>query len=230
MNHSMNCLDVRRLAQADPHHFPPPAVAHLAACTACQDFVARMRQMDEAVAEKLNGVAVPDGLAERILLGTSERHAAPWQQWALAASVVLGLATALALPWLRADASLARAALAHVEEEPGTLTARQQVARPAVASALATVGAQLRGDIGQVTYLGSCPLPGGEGKHLVVTSPYGRYSLILMRAQSKSRKKAEDGMHAAVAKPARHGTYAIVAGTTPDLSKIEKLVDRNIIW
>lgn len=144
--------------------------------------------------------------------------------------MVLGLALALALPLLRADAGLARAALAHVEEEPNTLTARQQVARSAVVTALATVGAQLRGNIGQVTYLGSCPLPGGEGKHLVVTSPYGRYSLILMPTRSKSRNKAEEGVHAAIAKPTARGTYAIVGSATPNLLKIEKLLDQNVIW
>lgn len=226
----MNCLEFRRLAQADPHHFPPVAQTHLETCAACQEFVARMRQVNDAVAGTLNQVAVPDGLAERILLRTSKRPAAPWQQWALAASVVLGLALALALPLLRADAGLARAALAHVEEEPNTLTARQQVARPAIVTALATIGAQLRGNIGQVTYLGSCPLPGGEGKHLVVTSPYGRYSLILMPTRSKSRNKAEEGVHAAIAKPAARGTYAIVGSATPNLLEIEKLLDQNVIW
>jgi len=226
----MNCLEFRRLAQADPHHFPPVAQAHLGTCTACQEFAARMRQVNDAVAETLNQVAVPDGLAERILLRTSKRQTAPWQQWALAASVVLGLTLTLALPLLRADAGLARAALAHVEEEPDTLTARQQIAQPAVATALATVGAQLRGDIGKVTYLGSCPLPGGEGKHLVVSSPYGRYSLILMPAHIKRRNQTEAGMHAAIAKPATRGTYAIVASATPDLLKIEKLLEQNVIW
>ena len=225
-----NCLGFRRLAQADPHHLPPEAQAHAASCAACQEVAVRLRKLDEDLIRTINEVPVPDGLAERILLHTEERSRAPWRQWALAASVVLGLGITLALPWLRADAGLARAALAHVEEEPDTLTARQQVEQAAVSGALAFVGAKLRGDIGQVTYLGSCPLPGGQGRHLVVTSPHGRYSLILMPKQSNSRLKAQDGMHAAVAKPARHGTYAIVASATPDLAKIEKLIEQNIIW
>ena len=227
---NINCLEFRRITQADPHHLPLPAQAHVQSCAACHNYLARMRQVDEVLAETINKVAIPDGLSERILLRTTKHQTMHWQQWALAASVVMGLALALVLPRLQADAGLARAALAHVEEEPDKLMAQQQVARQSVDTALASIGAKLRGDIGQVTYLGSCPLPGGEGKHLVVTSPFGRYSLILMPTQSKSRKQAEAGIHAAIAKPASHGTYAIVASATPDLLKIEKLLDQNISW
>lgn len=227
---NMNCLEFRRIAQAGPHHLPPLAQAHMESCAACESFLVRMRKVDEVIAGTTNKVAIPEGLAERILLRTSKQQALPWQQWALAASVVMGLALALILPLLQADAGLARAALAHVEEEPDKLIAQQQVAQLSVDTALASIGAKLHGNIGQVTYLGSCPLPGGEGKHLVVTSPYGRYTLILMQAQSKNRKKAEAGMHAAIAKPASHGTYAIVASATPDIMKIEKLLEQNVSW
>ena len=227
---NMNCLEFRRLAQADPHHLPQLAHVHAQGCTACQNFLVHMRQLDTALVETINKVRIPDGLAERILLRTTKHQRMHWQQWALAASVVMGLALALVLPRLQADAGLARAALAHVEEEPDKLIAQQQVASVTVDTALASIGGKLHGDIGQVTYLGNCPLPGGEGKHLVVSSPYGRYSLILMSAPSNSRKKVEVGMHAAIAKPASHGTYAIVASATPDLLKIEKLLEKNISW
>lgn len=224
----MNCLEFRRLAQAAPHHLTSLAQTHVETCVACQDFIARMRQVDDAVLKTLSDVAVPDGLAERILLHSAPQQTRPWAQWAFAASVLLGLV--IALSTYRTDVSFARAALAHVDEEAYTLSAQQQVAAPAIEEALASVGARLHGDIGQVTYLGSCPLPGGEGKHLVVSSPYGRFSLILMPAQIRQRKSAQGAKHAAIAKPAAHGTYAIVGHPSPDLLKIEKLLDQNVIW
>ncbi len=230
MSNMINCLAFRRMAQADPHHISHEAQAHEALCASCHQFLVHMRQVDEALAETLDKLPVPEGLNERILMATSKQQHTPWQTWALAASVVLGLALSITLPLLRTDAGLARAALAHVEEELDHLTAHQQVTQPSVASALELIGAKLNGNIGEVTYLGSCPLPGGEGKHLVITSPYGRYSLILMPAQIQRRSTAEDGMHAAIAKPARKGTYAIVASATPDLIKIEKMLDQNIRW
>jgi hypothetical protein len=241
----MNCLETRRLAQADPHRLPAPALAHAESCVACAEFVARLRRVDDALAETVARVPVPDGLAERILLrNPGERRPAwpvwlhparwarqaPWLHGALAAGLVLGVAALLALPSLRSDAGLARAALAHVEEEPDTLRAAQVVTGADLAAALDSVGARLRGDIGRVTYLGSCPLPGGEGKHLVVSSPLGRYSLVLMPARAKGRATAEQGMHAAVAKPAARGSYAIVAAATPDLTRIEQMLDRGVIW
>jgi len=226
----MNCLDFRRLQQADPHHLPSEAKMHLDTCAACQTFATRMGQVDAALRETLDSVPIPDGLSDRILLREEFAVNRKWRRWSIAAGLILALSAALALPMLRGDASLARAALAHVEEEPDTLRARQQVATQSIADALATVGARLTGNIGEVTYLGSCALPGGEGKHLVVNSPYGRYSLILMPRQAKTRKTAEQGMHAAIAKPAARGTYAIVAGATPDISNIEKLLDQNVTW
>lgn len=226
----MNCLDFRRLQQAGPHHLPPEAKRHLDACAACQAFAARMGQVDTALRETLDSVPIPDGLSDRILLREKFAVNRGWRHWSIAAGVVLALSTAVTAPLLRGDASLARAALAHVEEEPDTLRARQQVSTQSLADALATIGARLTGNIGQVTYLGACTLPGGEGRHLVINSPYGRYSLILMPRQAKSRKTAEQGMHAAIAKPAARGTYAIVAGATPDISNIEKLLDQNVTW
>ena len=226
----MNCLDFRRLQQADPHHLPFDAKLHLETCAACQTFAARMGQVDTALRETIESVPVPDGLSDRILLREQLTEKNGWLRWSIAAGVMLALTATLTVPLLREDASLARAALAHVEEEPDTLRARQQVSTQSVSDALATIGARLTGDIGEVTYLGSCTLPGGEGRHLVVNSPHGRYSLILMPRQAKARKTAEQGMHAAIAKPAARGTYAIVAGATPDINNIEKLLDQNVTW
>ena len=227
----MNCLDFRRLQQADPHHLPPAAKQHEDECGACQTFAARMLQVDAALRETLDNTPIPDGLNDRILLRDQPAKKGGWRRWPIAAGVVLALTTVLTVPsLLRGDTALARAALAHVEEEPDTLRARQQVAPQAISDALATIGARLTGNIGEVTYLGSCALPGGEGKHLVVNSPHGRFSLILMLRQAKTRNSVEQGMHTAIAKPAAHGTYAIVASATPDIIQIEKLLDQNVVW
>ncbi len=64
----------------------------------------------------------------------------------------------------------------------------------------------------------------------MVSSPYGSFSLMLMPAQIKQRKSAQGAKHVAIAKPTACGTYALVGNPTPDLLKIEKLLDRNIIW
>ena len=226
----MNCLEYRRLVQAAPHHLSSLAQAHVESCPSCQAWTAQLRQMDEALLRELQSVAVPDGLAERILLQNSEQQRPVWRGWALAAGMLLGVALTVLTLQLRGNTGLAGAALAHVEEEPMALTKHQQVSRAQLATALASVGAQLKGDIGEVTYLDTCPMPGGKGQHIVVSSPYGRYSLILMPEASKGRKQAKDGMHAAIAKPTKRGTYAVVGSATPDLQKIERMLDQNIRW
>lgn len=226
----MNCIEFRRLALADPHHPPPQALDHIQECAGCRDFIASAARTDTALAARIGRTPLPDGLADRVLLHVHGTQGLRTRPWAIAASVLLVLAAALAFTFAPDDAGLERAALAHVEEEPYNLTAQQNVSLQAVDDALATVGARRHGDIGVVTYLGTCPLPGGEGKHLVVTSPHGRFSLILMPAQIANRKVAEQGSHSAIAKPAARGTYAIVAGTTPHIYQIEKMLDQNISW
>jgi len=226
----MNCLEFCRQQQADPYHLSQVARQHVADCDACQAFAARTHKLDEILMQPINRVPVPAGLNERILLRHQLSRNSYWLRGAFAAGVLICLATVLSLPWLRYDGNLARVALAHVKEEPDTFRAQQTVSDTLLVAAFASVGAQLHGNIGHVTYLGTCPLPGGEGKHLVVSSPLGRYSLILMPAQAKVRKMSEDGAHAAIAKPAAHGTYAIVASATPDIIKIEKLLDQNVNW
>lgn len=226
----MNCLEFRRLQLADPQHLPEHAHTHLAECAACQAFAAHQHDTEQAIQQTLNEVQIPEGLNERILLRSQFQTRRTWQRWPIAAGIVLGLVATFMWPTLRGDMSLARAALAHVAEEPHTMQARQTVSQASLSDALSSVGARLSGDIGQVTYLGSCALPGGEGKHLVVNSTFGRFSLILMPRQATSRNTAEQGMHAAIAKPAARGTYAIVASATPDIVQIEKLLDQNILW
>lgn len=226
----MNCLEFRRLQLADPQHLPESARVHLAECTTCQAFAAQQHDAELALEQTLRDVPIPEGLNERILLQAQFQSRSLWRHWPIAAGIVLGLTATLMWPALRGDASLARAALAHVQEEPHTMQARQTVSKASLAEALDSVGAQLSGEIGQVTYLGTCTLPGGEGKHMVVNSSFGRYSLILMPRHLKMRHTAEQGSHAAIAKPAARGTYAIVASATPDITQIEKLLDQNIIW
>ena len=187
----MNCLEFCRLQQADPYHLSPTARDHLAGCVACQAFTARTQKLDEILMQPVNKVAVPEGLDERILLRNQINHNPLRLRVGIAAGVMVCVVALVSLLFPRDDSNLARAALAHVEEEPDTFRKQQIISDHSLRAAFASVGVRLHGNIGQVTYLDTCPLPGGEGKHLVVTSPHGRYSLILMPAQTKGRIVSE---------------------------------------
>ena len=81
----MNCIDFHRAKLAHPRHLPAAAHEHAAQCAACAAF-ARSVDESERDLERSLATPVPDGLAERILLGVQARRPAR-RRWALAATV-----------------------------------------------------------------------------------------------------------------------------------------------
>ena len=100
----MDCLEFRRLIGSEPRLTDPAARAHLESCARCQDAYARAQALEARIAGAL-AVAVPEGLADRVLLaqltGERQRRAKGFRYgWiALAAGV-----RAVAIVWLIVDA------------------------------------------------------------------------------------------------------------------------------
>ena len=71
----MDCLEFRRLLGSDPRVADAAARAHLETCPRCQDAYARAQAFEARIAQAM-AVAVPEGLADRILLNqlTNERQ------------------------------------------------------------------------------------------------------------------------------------------------------------
>src|SRR5262249_54445527 len=89
-NMAFNCIDFRREKLADPRRLTEAAEEHLIACPACQAFSRRVNA-GERMLQQTVAIDVPDGLAERILVGSRARTRSPFKLWALAASVVFSL-------------------------------------------------------------------------------------------------------------------------------------------
>ena len=96
----MDCLEFRRLLGSDPRVADPAARAHLETCPRCQDAFARAQAFEAHIAGAL-AVAVPEGLADRLLLAqlTAERQRRRGFRYgwiALAAAAALVVAVGLA--------------------------------------------------------------------------------------------------------------------------------------
>lgn len=176
----MNCLELRRIRLCDPQAESAELCAHLDTCPACRAFVATLATEDALLQQAL-AVPVPLHLAERVLL-TAQLQQRRWQPWALAASLVLALSVGMGAWQMRPQPtpSWSEVVLAHVLNERATLAHRDEVSPRQFASALADYGLDLKGNLGRVSYLDHCDMPGGKGLHVVLeTADQGRVTLIL---------------------------------------------------
>lgn len=221
----MNCIDFRRRLLADPHRLDQAALEHRDTCPDCAAHFARVLQLESEL-ESAARLPVPDGLADRILLKHRLSRWGTGSWFALAAGLLLAAGLALLLPSVSYQKNTALAAIDHVlrEEaqeiylgrgmEPGTL--------PAVASEL---GLRLPLDRVQIRYAGPCPFGGGTAYHIVLGTPFGKTTLLLMPDKPLASRivSSSEGM-SAVAAPARRGSYALIAAAGSDIGQIENLI------
>jgi hypothetical protein len=168
----MDCLEFRRLIGADPRTTDPAARAHLETCARCQDAYSRAQAFEARIANALN-VAVPEGLADRVLLKqlTVERRRGGLRHgWiALAAAAALVVAIGLWRLDRASTASLPALAVAHIEgHEKPALAYRDPIAAANVERAFADRGVALKSVPAGVSYVNKCPLGDWRTVHMVM--------------------------------------------------------------
>lgn len=226
----MNCFEFRRLMLADPRQWPEAMQQHRERCANCARLAKQMEGFETAIHEAAT-VPVPEALADRILL--RHKPARSWLPqfefgaWAFAAVLVLAVAVTVHFYDRPADnaggmitaESLgsnhpAVAAINYVLDFEPALLRENQSGDPAVlTAALEKMHVRLPKD-GKVRYLGKCPVPGGQGEHVVLNTPDAQFSLILVPDQRYSgRVLVSDRNMVALAAPASSGTGSVILVT-----------------
>lgn len=226
----MNCLDFHRLKLADPRRLPADAMAHAARCPSCAAFSEEVDAADAALEHGL-AVPVPDGLADRVLLGTRGRPRRRRELWALAASIAL--AAAVALGWLaqRPDDAYARLAIRHVEHEPQFLTSVERPDPEAFRTVVENFGGTLVGALGDIRQMKLCPMEDGMGWHVVFETPEGLATLLLVPGKKLDAMQAATSRNwSALARPARLGYYVIVTSSEAATARVDRLVRERVDW
>ena len=233
----MNCFQFRRLLLAEPRQITPEQKAHLAECGSCAQLVRGVEQLEERLA-KAALVPVPEGLAERVLLRHKIRSPNRWGTLALAASLLVAVGVAFYFNEVprQGDEIVsaerlttnhpAVAAIFYVRDHEPQLLRENRSGDPAVMhAALSKLGLSLPANIGSVRYLGKCPVPGGTGEHIVLQTPFGHVTLILVPDQLfASRVVVSDRNLRALAAPTRSGSYILVADSAVTLKRVEAML------
>lgn len=223
-----NCLAFRRLALVNPHALDAAALEHKSGCRACAQFHERTLELDDQMLDAAR-LPAPVGLADQILEAVvtpsrRRRHSL----YALAATLLLGITFMVGIAIPRDD-PLALAGIEFVVDEEASAILSAKPSDPAqlvrVAQAL---GVQLPDQLGTIRYIGTCPFAGGIAHHVVIASPTGKVTLLLLpdRQLAAPASAASRGFRSLV-KPARNGSVAIIASTERSVSRAGELLVRS---
>ena len=171
----MDCLEFRRLIGSEPRLTDAAARAHLESCPRCQDAWARAQALEARIAVAL-AVAVPEGLADRVLLaqltGERQRRAKGFRFGWIALAAAAALVVAVGFVVVRRESlgpSLPDLVIAHVDgHERDALKLRAPVPATDVDHAFADRGIALKSVPEGISYVHKCPVGGYPTVHMVM--------------------------------------------------------------
>ena len=219
----MNCLEFRRASLSDPRRLDAAATAHADQCPACRDFHARGLEAESRLAAALR-VAVPEGLHARVLDRTAAARR-PVRWLALAASLLV----AIAIGFFAAAPGNDPVALAGIDfvmyEEAQAIADAKPTDVQVLAGVARQMGVSLSEQLGEIHYVGTCPFAGSTAHHVLVKTPLGKVTLLLVpdRPLASRAVAAAHGMQAAIV-PVKAGSVAIIGGSGRSIVRTETLL------
>ena len=220
----MTCDEARLLIGADPHAASPELEAHLQGCAGCARFRDEMLTLDAHIRRAME--QPPDSGRAR-----ARRAAAPWRQWALAASVAVATLAVIGVWRLRPTDTLAHEVVQHVQGEPESWLAKEQVSTPEIDKALRGAGVQLELTSDKIMYAQSCWFRGHYVPHLVLETAYGPATVMILRhEQVRTRQSFREGGLSGVIVPAASGSIAVLARGGANLDSMAGLVQQDVHW
>ena len=233
----MTCIEFRRLLLTDPALEDPEFAEHWRNCPDCGEAVERSARREWRLQQAVT-VGVPENLASRILLKQSFDSQAQRTWWrtrrayALAAGMLLmvGLISLGLSPYLE-QRRLNEELVALVNGAPYALAAGKPVSGGEISAALAPVGLDLAGEIGNVTYAGRCMVRGKVLGHIVVQGETAPVTVFLIGEQLVAeRATIRSNRYSGIVVRQGAGTIVIVGTTGESLEKIEARIRSAIRW
>jgi hypothetical protein len=206
----MNCEEFRRAIGAEPTTSRLEALEHAAGCAECARFRSEMRAMDGLIHQAL-----------ALDLAVAPAKAAPRStpfNWRIAATLLLSIGV-LALGWIAYPSqSLASDIVTHVLSEARALDPTDRtVDAQWVKAVLQRSGVSLAANDLDVSFAAPCWIRGRRAPHLVVRTPSGPVTVILLSHEepiSQPQRFEEQGFVGTLV-PAPRGVIAVLGRDVP---------------
>jgi hypothetical protein len=232
----MEHTDYRAAILADPHSTDAELRAHREACAECREFTERLLRFESRLERALRVDILTKAAVLPFARKAGHDARAPRRWMAVAASVLLGVAIAGGVWLTLPQRSLAAAVVAHMAGEPEAWQRTEAVADSELNAVLKDSKLRLKPDAGVVSYASSCSFRGHRVPHLVVQTPSGPVTVMVLVHESvrKPMQFDDEGYRGTIVPVPGHGSIAVLMrGLKVGSGEIERIaarVDDSIVW
>jgi len=233
----MNHTQYRSAMLADPHASDAELRAHRESCPECRAFTERLLRFESRLERALR-VEI-QATADVLPFERKAAAAAPGpSRWlAMAASMLLGLVVAGGVWLTLPQRSLAADVVTHMAGEPEAWRRTEvPVPDPALNAVLQQSKVRLKPGAGVVSYANSCDFRGHKVPHLVVQTPSGPVTVMVLvhEAVRTSMRFDEQGYRGTIVPVPGHGSIAVLmrdsGSAGGDIGRIAAQVDDALVW
>jgi hypothetical protein len=198
-----DCRHARLHIGADPRQLPDEVRTHVAGCAACARLLDETRALDARLRQALELPLAEFRAPTRTRWGQS--------QWKIAASLLLGLLVGGGVWLATTPPALAGEVVEHIRHEGASWGMHQALPAGDIAKVLRAAGVEFDTTM-PVVYASACPFRGRTVSHLVVQSPQGPLTVMLLAHEKVSHRTvfAEQG-YSGVLLPSGEGSVAVLA-------------------
>jgi hypothetical protein len=233
MQHS----DYRAAILADPHSGDAELRAHREACGECRAYTEQLRKFESKLERALRVQLPASGAVLPFSRKTPAVRGAARRWLAIAASVLLGTALAAGIWLTLPQRSLAAAVVAHMAGEPDAWQRTDvAVGDPALQDVLKNSKLRLKSGAGIVSYASSCSFRGHLVPHLVVQTPSGPVTVMVLVHEPlrKSMQFDEQGYRGTIVPMPGHGSIAVLMRDSGigrgEIERVAARVEDSIVW
>ena len=221
---------------ADPRDPDAELRMHREGCPECSAYTEQLLKFDARIERALR-VDMPGGAQVLPFARKSQSFAGARRWLAIAASVLLGTAIVGGIWLTLPQRSLAAAVVAHMAGEPDAWQ-RTDIAvdAPALQDVLKDSNLRLKPKAGIVSYASSCSFRGYKVPHLVVQTPKGPVTVMVLVHEPlrKSMQFDEQGYRGTLVPVPGHGSLAVLMQdsgiSSAEIARIAAQVDDSIVW
>jgi hypothetical protein len=226
----------RSAIMADPRDPDAELRTHREGCPECRAYTEQMLKFDARIERALR-VDMPGGADVLPFARRSQSFTGARRWLAIAASVLLGTAIVGGIWLTLPQRSLAAAVVAHMAGEPDAWQRTDlAVDAPALQDVLKDSNLRLKPTAGIVSYASSCSFRGYHVPHLVVQTPKGPVTVMVLVHEPlrKSMQFEEQGYRGTLVPVPGHGSLAVLMQdsgvSSAEIARIAAQVDDSIVW